>query len=110
MSPVEIVIVLSARSLRSEGTRFGLHKAQQVEEVSRKAHAMGRLTDEMADEIFDAADSDIRKTVADIAAQVPPDKAAMFERAARAAYRRRMKELEHHERRNHPHDHHPGQG
>lgn len=99
MASVEIMICLpvdlAAHRVRSEGRRFGQHKAAEAEQAMRFAHAHGLLTQQIADQLYSAIDHDISKTVQDLAtqAQVPAAKLALFEKAARRACSRRLKEL-----------------
>ena len=78
---------LSAHHLRTEGARFGEHKAAHADKVMRQAHEAGLLTEQVNDQILAAVDHDIRKTVEDLAKQVPPAKLVIFDKAARRAYR-----------------------
>jgi hypothetical protein len=95
MSTVEIMIVLPAdfasHRLRAEGRRYGRHEAEKAEALMREAAGYGMLTDELADRVLLAVDHDIRKTVANLAPQVPAEKRAVFERAARRAIARQFK-------------------
>jgi len=86
------VVDITTHWLRAAGRRFGLEEAEKADEVMRQACALGRLNEEFVDEVGRAVDHDIRKTVESLAMRVPAEKRAVFEKAARRAYRKFAKE------------------